>query len=62
MANLEIRKTAKRLGVFLWQVADAYGVNEGTLSRKLRRELPQEERDKILEIIAELARENRGMS
>lgn len=42
-------------GVKLWQVAERLGINDGNLSRKLRRELPEEEQDKILEIIQELA-------
>jgi len=30
------------------------GINDGNFSRKLRRELPQEEKDKIFRIIDEL--------
>ena len=55
VANAEIRKAAKRAGVCLWQIAERVGVNDGNFSRKLRRELPAQERDKILEIINELA-------
>ena len=42
-------------GVKLWQVAERLGINDGNLSRKLRRELPEEEQEKLLEIIRELA-------
>lgn len=42
-------------GVKLWQVAERLGINDGNLSRKLRRELPQEEQERILKIIQELA-------
>lgn len=42
-------------GVKLWQVAERLGINDGNLSRKLRRELPQEEQERILTIIQELA-------
>jgi len=59
-ANMEIRTAAKRAGVRLWQVAERVGVNDGNFSRKLRRELPPDERDKILEIINELAVERAG--
>lgn len=62
VANVEIRKAAKQAGVCLWQVAERVGVNDGNFSRKLRRELPTEERDKILEIINELAAERAGVS
>ena len=60
VANVEIRKAAKQAGVCLWQVAERVGVNDGNFSRKLRRELPVQERDKILEIINELAVERAG--
>lgn len=46
----------------LWQIADRVGVNDGNFSRKLRRELPDQEREKILEIIKELAEERAGVS
>ena len=57
MHNKDIRDAAKRTGVRLWQIAEALGVNDGNLSRKLRKELPQEEKDKILGIIHRLAQE-----
>lgn len=57
MHNKEIRSTAKNAGVRLWEVAAAYGINDGNFSRKLRQELPQEEKEKILAIINRLAQE-----
>lgn len=59
-ANADIRAEAKRNGVFLWEIAIRYGVNDGNFSRKLRKELPPEEKEKIVAIIQELAREHRG--
>lgn len=59
-ANMEIRNAAKREGVRLWQVAERVGVNDGNFSRKLRRELPSDEQEKILTIINELAAEREG--
>lgn len=56
-SNREIRDEAKRRGVFLWQVAERCGVNDGNFSRKLRRELPPAEKEKIMGIIAQLAKE-----
>lgn len=55
LANKEIRDAAKRTGVRLWQVAESIGISDANFSRKLRRELPQQERDNILGIIHELA-------
>lgn len=57
MHNTEIRRSAKNAGVRLWEVAAAYGINDGNFSRKLRQELPQEEKEKILAIIDRLAQE-----
>lgn len=59
-ANADIRAEAKRNGVFLWEIAIRYGMNDGNFSRKLRKELPPEEKEKIVAIIQELAREHRG--
>lgn len=59
--NLDVREAAKKVGVQLWQVAEAYGVNDGNFSRKLRRELPDKEKQKILAIIDQLAQEKKGV-
>lgn len=61
-ANMEIREEAKRNGVRLWQVADRIGVNDGNLSRKLRHELPPEEKERYLNIIHQIAAEGQGVS
>lgn len=60
--NAEIRRAAKSAGVRLWQVAERFGINDGNFSRKLRRELPPEEREKILGIIKDLAAERAAVS
>ena len=61
MLNQDIRTAAKEAGVFLWQVAARYGINDGNFSRKLRKELPVEEKQKILGIIESLAQERQGV-
>lgn len=50
-----VREAALRKGVYLWEIARELGVTDGTFSRKLRKELPPEETQKILEIIDRLA-------
>ena len=62
MHNLEIRTAAKKAGVFLWEVAAAYGVTDGNFSRKLRKELPADEKEKILVIIDRLALVKQGVN
>lgn len=58
--NEHIKSYAKDRGVKLWEVAYRFGITDGNFSRKLRRELPPKEREKIMEIIDELAREKEG--
>ena len=57
MYNQDIRQKAERSGVRLWQIAEALGVADCNFSRKLRKELPQEEIEKIFSIIEKLAQE-----
>ena len=57
MANLDIRAAAVSAGVKLWRVADALGIADASLSRKLRKELSQEEKEKIFSIIRKLSQE-----
>lgn len=57
MSNKEIRNAAGGHGLRLWEVAEAIGMNEFAFSRKLRKELPEEEKQRILEAIYHLAQE-----
>lgn len=56
MKNVEIRSSAKNKNVRMWEIADALHIQDSALSRKLRYELPQEEKEKILAIIDRLAK------
>lgn len=55
MANQDVRLAAAGAGVKLWQVAEKLGIADCSLSRKLRRELPAEEKEKIFRVIRELS-------
>ena len=44
-------------GVRLWQIAEALGIADCSLSRKLRKELPEDEKQKIFGIIKTLSKE-----
>jgi len=57
MNNQDIRTKAVECKVKLWQIASKLGLNDGNFSRKLRHELPQEEKEKIFAIIEKLAKE-----
>lgn len=54
-SNVYIKDYARRKKVPLWQVADAEGIAESTLIRRLRHEVPEEEMDRILKEIDDLA-------
>lgn len=61
MTNLEIRVAIKKARLFAYEVAEALGITETYFSRKLRKELPDEEKQKILAVITQLAQENAGV-
>lgn len=56
MANQDIRQYAKKAGVRLWEVAEFLGVSDPTMTRKLRHELNDSEKSRIMSIIDELAK------
>ena len=60
MANRDIKLAAAGAGVRIWQIADRLGMRDNNLSRKLRYELSDEEKEKILAIIKELAERGEG--
>lgn len=49
--NLEIRKALAKNGMRQWELADALGISESTMVKRLRKELPQDEKTRILNII-----------
>lgn len=57
MHNTDIRQAAKAAGIRLYQIAAEIGLNDGNFSRRLRRELPDTEKQKIFEIIEQLSNE-----
>ena len=60
MQNKEIRKTAKRKNVYMWEIAKGFGVSEFTFVRWMRSELPPEKKEKALELIDQIARQKGG--
>ncbi len=53
-ANEEIRRFMGAKGLKQWQVAEAMGMRDENFSRKLRKELPEEEKAKIMQIIEKM--------
>lgn len=56
-ANKEIKVRSKEKGVFLWEIADKMGLVDSSFSRKLRKELPTAEKQRIFKIIDDIAAE-----
>lgn len=57
MQNTDIRNKAKENGVKLWQIAERLSITDGNFSRRLRRELSQEEKARVFAIIREITKE-----
>ena len=53
--NQDIKRAAAGAGVKLWQIAEELGIADCNFSRKLRKELPKEEKERIFAIIDRLA-------
>jgi len=54
MENNDIRLMAAGSGIKLWQIADALGIPDSSLSRKLRYKLHADEKEKVINIIKSL--------
>ena len=50
-ANQDIRNAVEENGFKLWELAEALGMYDGNLSRKLRRELPNDKKEHIFRAI-----------
>lgn len=51
MFNKDIREDIKKAKLKLWQVAELLGIRDTEFSKKLRKELSNEEKDKIRKLI-----------
>ena len=56
MNNLEIRMAIKNARLFSYEIAAELGLSETSFSRKLRKELPPDEKERILAAIESLAK------
>lgn len=50
-ANRDVRNAAAEAGFYLWEVAKALGIADGTFSRKLRNELSSSEKETVFRAI-----------
>ena len=51
LKNIDVRLEMTKAGLKQWQVADLIGISEQALSKKLRKELQEEEKNHIIEKI-----------
>lgn len=57
--NQDIRDMIKEAGLRMWEVAEVYGINAGNFSCKLRYELKEADRNKIIDAINRLKDEKK---
>lgn len=57
MKNIEVRNKLKDLKIAQWRLAEKLNIGETTLVRRLRKELSNEEKEKLLENIELLSKE-----
>lgn len=60
--NKEIKEAARKAGVYHYEIAERLNIQDSAFSRKLRRELPDQEKKEILEIIKTLEAEKAEVS
>lgn len=58
-ANADIKAKARKKGVFYYEIAERLQMVDSALSRKLRRELPADEKQRIISLIDEIAAEKK---
>ena len=56
MTNMKVRMAMMENGLKQWEVARLLGIHEAVLSRKMRDELPEEEQDRIVQVIEDAKR------
>ena len=59
MDNQDIRRIARAEGIPMWRIAKALGISEPTMTRRMRQELPENEKEKLKVIIRNLSEEER---
>lgn len=57
MTNMKVRFAMLEHGIKQWQVAKLLNISESVFSRRLRKELSEEEQEKIITLIEERSKE-----
>lgn len=59
-ANRDIRDAVETRGFRLWELADALGMQDSNLSKKLRRELSPQEKEHYFKVIETMTAQRNG--
>jgi len=59
-ANMDVRNAVKEHGFLLWQLAEALGMQDSNLSKKLRRELSPQEKERYFKTIETMTAQRNG--
>ena len=54
-SNQDLKAYAKHKGVFLWELAEYLSISEATITRRLRRELSEDSKAKMMLCIDSIA-------
>lgn len=60
--NTRIREELKTHGLRMWQLADLMKIHINTLTIRMRHELPEEEQNRIIDLIRQEAEKERKQS
>lgn len=55
--NESCRRHAKNNGVYLWQVADRLGISESALTKKIRHEFSDKDREAFINAVDQIVKE-----
>lgn len=54
MQNADVRKKAKELNIYMYELAEYLNIHENTLYRHLRKELTNEKKSKLFDVLKEI--------
>ena len=57
MANRKLKAAIQESGLKKWKIADLLGIRDDSFSRKLRHEMPEDEQNRIIDLIRHYAKE-----
>ena len=57
LSNNDLREMAKAKNVRFWEIAEKMKISDPTMTRLLRKELPKEEKEKMILIINQIEKE-----